>query len=267
MPFPSPSLRPSCASCSMSAPDPRLKGAHGAYGGPWPVGTVPDNVLYTLGREIVHWRAVGNETIGGNKFADMFAEAVGGEHLASAIGLGDVVRDDGIAWSCKTVKVRNVRKAKMVRLISGRNSPDFSLGISDPRKDPEATGHAVLAVWNKRLNESLDQFNKLRLVCLLRGHGLRDFCLFEQPVAPFPTEDFYWRFEALMKGANENLQGYEKATRTHRFTWQPHGGQFTVKRPVPGSARYFRIVKNIPQHTKEGVLKWIGYRDQWIEVG
>lgn len=252
----------------MSAPDPRLKGAHGpAYRGPWPVGTVPDSVLYALGREIVHWRAVGNKTITGDKFGDMFAEAVGGEHLASPLGLGDVVRDDGTAWSCKTVKQKNVRTTKVVRLVSGRNSPDFSLGISDPRKDPTATGRAVLAVWNKRLNESLEEFNELRLVCLLRCHNLRDFCLFEQPIMPFPTEDFSWRFEAKKKGANENLQGYEKSIRTHRFTWQPHGGQFTIKRPVPGSARHFRIVRNIPLHSKEGVLKWIGYRDQWIEFG
>ena len=70
-----------------------------------------------------------------------------------------------------------------------------------------------------------------------------------------------------MKGANENLQGYEKATGEHRFTWQPHGGQFTVKRPRPGSARYFRIVKNVPLHSKEAVLKWIGFRPNWIEFG
>ena len=250
----------------MSAPDPRLKGASGASRGPWPVGAIPDSVLYALGRGIVHWQAVGNSDITGDKFSDMFAEAVGGEHLAKPLGLGDVV-SDGTAWSLKTVKKRNVRQSAVDRFISGRNSPDFSLGVADPRKDPEATGRDVLAIWNSRLNASLDEFNELRLACLIRDHQLRDFCLFEQPLTQFPVGDYTWRFEALMKGANENLQGYELATGEHRFTWQPHGGQFTVKRPRPGSSRYFRIVKNVPLHTKESVLKWIGYRDSWIEFG
>lgn len=251
----------------MSALDvPRLKGASGASSGPWPVGAVPDRVLYALGREIVHWRAVGNSDITGDKFGDMFADAVGGEHLAKPLGLGDVV-GPGIAWSLKTVKRRNIRPSTVGRFISGRNSPDFSLGIADPRKDPEATGQAVLAVWNSRLNASLDEFNELRIACLIRDFELRDFCLFEQPLALFPTGDYTWRYEALRKNANKNLQGYEKSTGDHLFTWQPHGGQFTIKRPIPGSARYFRIVRNVPLHSKEAVLKWIGYRDNWIEFG
>lgn len=251
----------------MSAPDlPRLKGSSGASRGPWPVGAIPDRVVVALGRELVHWRAVGNADLTGDKFGDMFAEAIGGEHFSRPLGLGDVV-DNGTGWSLKTIKKRNVRHSKVERFISGRNSPDFSLGITDPRKDPEATGRAVLAVWNSRLNASLDQFNELRLACLIRDPELRDFCLFEQPLTLFPTGDYTWQYEALVRGANENLQGYERATGEHRFTWQPHGGQFTVKRPVPGSARYFRIVKNVPLHTKESVLKWIGFRENWIEFG
>lgn len=225
---------------------------------------MPDSVFYALGREIVHWRAVGNSDFTGDKFGDMFAEAVGGEHLAKPLGLGDVV-NDGTAWSLKTVKKRNVRKPAVARFISGRNSPDFSLGVADPRKDPAATGRAVLAIWNSRLDASMDHFNELRLACLIRDYQLRDFCLFEQPLTLFPDTDYTWRFEALKKGANENLQGYERATGDHRFTWQPHGGQFTIKRPVLASARYFRVVKTVPLHTKEAVLQWIGYRDSWIE--
>lgn len=227
---------------------------------------MPEHIIYAIGREVVHWRAVGNSDITGDGFGDMFAEAVGGEHLAKPLGLGDVV-SDGTAWSLKTMKKQNVRKVTVLRFISGRNSPDFSQGVADPRKDPEATGRAVLDIWNSRLNASLDQFNELRLACLIRDYQLRDFCLFEQPLTLFPVRDFTWRFEARMKGMNENLQGYERATGDHRFTWQPHGGQFTVKRLIPGSARHFRIVKAVPLHAKESVLQWIGYRDSWIEIG
>jgi len=251
----------------MSALDtPRLKGSSGAERGPWPVGALPDDVVIALGREIVHWRAVGNPDLSGNKFGDMFAEAVGGKHLATPLGLGDVV-SNGTAWSLKTVKKPVPRRCAIERFVSGRNSPDYSLGITDPREDPEATGQAVLAVWNNRLNASLDRFNELRLACLIRDHELRDFCLFEQPLTVFPVDDYTWRFEKRMKNANENLQGYEKATGEHRFTWQPHGGQFTVKRPVPGSARYFRIAKAVPLHSKDAVLEWIGFRPDWIEIG
>ena len=39
---------------------------------------------------------------------------------------------------------------KTIRLISGRNSPDYSLGMSDPRAKLDSTGHAVLSICNKR---------------------------------------------------------------------------------------------------------------------
>lgn len=253
----------------MSVLNPRLKGSSGASRGPWPVGEIPDRVVVALGREIVGWRAMGNKDHGtgfGDVFGDTFAEAISGEHLSSPLGLIDVA-DNGTGWSLKTIKMKDIRRAGVDRFISGRISPDYSLGITDPRKNPEATGQAVLVVWNQRLNASLDQVNELRLACLVRDQKLRDFCLFEQPLTQFPTGDYTWQYETRSRNANENLQGYEKATGEHRFTWQPHGSQFTVKRPRPGSARYFRIVKNVPVATKESVLKWIGFCENWIEFG
>ncbi len=32
---------------------------------------------------------------------------------------------------------------------------------------------------------------------------------------------------------NNNLEGYDKETDKHRFTWQPSGSQFTIVEEIP----------------------------------
>ncbi|MDE0083249.1 MAG: hypothetical protein OXT72_11450 [Gammaproteobacteria bacterium] len=229
--------------------------------GPWPVGEIPNRVLYSLGKQFVHRMAIGFGDIDGNDFGTIFANAVDGDHRASPLGLADVAAN-GTAWSVKTIKAKYPRTATTARLISGRCSPDYSLGISDPRKNPEATGRAVLAIWNARINESLDEYDRLRVAVLIRNFEAREFCLFEQPIELLPATEYRWQFNR-----NNNLEGFEKATGRHCFTWQPHGSQFTIKRTVPGSARYFTIKRQPELHGFEAVLKWVGYRDSWISVG
>jgi len=40
----------------------------------------------------------------------------------------------------------------IIWLISGRSSPDYSYGISDPHENVQKTGRAVLEIWNERVN-------------------------------------------------------------------------------------------------------------------
>lgn len=246
-------------------PSPRLRSGRETYEGPWPVGSLPDRVIYALGKQFAHRMAIrdtdATPDITGDDFGTLFANAIGGMHRQKPLGLGDVT-DNGTGWSVKTVKHNSPHTAKTVRLISGRCSPDYSFGISDPRKDPQKTGKAVLSVWNHRVNESLDtEFDRLRLVVLVRNFELQEFTIFEQPVITFPGDDYEWR-----ENRNGNLEGFDKATDLHCFTWQPHGAQFTIKRPVPGSARRFSINRHVPRHTPDAVLQWIGYRDDWITI-
>lgn len=143
-------------------------------------------------------------------------------HRSSPLGVVDVVCN-GCGWTAKTVKAELPNNAKTVRLISGRKSPDHSLGISDPRKDVAATGRTVLSIWNQRVNESLDEHDELRLMVLGRYMEAQRFLLFEYEINRFPANSCQWKIKS-----RGNLEGIETTTDCHCFTWQPHGSQFMV---------------------------------------
>lgn len=95
----------------------------------YPLGEIPDVIIQKIGRHFVFLLCTGRKDITGTDWADAFAEAVGGKHLDSPVGIADVVVDN-MAWSMKTVKHADPFAAKTVRLISGRCSPDYSYGIT-----------------------------------------------------------------------------------------------------------------------------------------
>ena len=81
----------------------------------------------------------------------------------------------------KTVKNSNPHRTEAtVRLISGRCSPDYSYGITDPHEDIEKTGRAVLNIWNERVNIAQDYYNPLRTSVLVRSNDLLSYTLFEE---------------------------------------------------------------------------------------
>ena len=213
-----------------------------------------------MGKQIVHRLAVGFGDIIGDDFATMFAYCIQGEHIPRPIGVADVMWDD-CAWSMKTVHAKRPFNTSRVRLISGRNSPDYSMGISDPRADLAATGRAVLAIWNARVNESLGEYEDLRVGVLVRNIETREFVLFEEESGRFVPDNYQWRLNR-----NNNLEGYEIATGLHRFTWQPHGSQFTIIRDIPASARKFKIIPNVAIVEPDVILESVGYGPEWIHV-
>ena len=171
---------------------------------------------------------------------------------------------NGTAWSVKTVKATNPFTQPRVRLISGRNSPDYSFGIANPRANPANTGRAVLSIWNKRVNEGMDEHADLRIVVLVRSMARRQFVLFEEPAQRFVPDNYAWQFN---KPDNEgNLEGRDKATGEHCFTWQPHGGQFTIIRTIPASARRFSIGPHVPLVEVSQVLAYVRFKPEWITI-
>ena len=222
--------------------DPRLRGGARRRRGPYPLGQIPDEVLIGLGRQLVHRLAVGHGDITGDDFGTIFANAIEGTHRERPLGVADVFTN-GCAWSLKTVKSSRPFTQREVRLISGRNSPDYSLGIENPHSDPEQTGRAVLAIWNARVDEALDEFNELRIVVLVRNMQTREFAIFEEEAVRFTPADYQWAFNrrGVLEGRNR-VGGY------HHFSWQPSGSQFTVRRIVPASARRFSIRRNRVGH-------------------
>ncbi len=244
----------------MSSNDPRLRGSARRRSGPYPLGQFPDSVLFEIGKLIVHRLAVGHSDITGDDFGTIFANAIGGQHRARPLGIADVVLS-GCAWSVKTVSSPHPFNQTRARLISGRNSPDFSLGIPDPHVNPQNTGHAVLSVWNARVNEALGEHNELRIVVMLRNMAAREFLIFEEEAVRFAPDDFNWGFNR-----RGNLEGHNRADGNHQFTWQPHGSQFTVLRSVPGHARRFSINRNVPIVAVESILAASRFTPDWITI-
>ena len=179
--------------------------------------------------------------------------------MSSPMGLADVVIE-GQAWSVKTVQNANPHKCKLLRIISGRNSPDYSYDITDPREDIQKTGRAVLGIWNERVNIALDKFDSLRTVILIRNINALDFTLFEIETHKYIVADCTWKINK-----RNNLEGYDKASDLHCFTWQPHGSQFTVKYPVPPSAVRFHL-KRPPVLDFEKTMEKIGFNSDWVVI-
>ena len=224
------------------------------------MGQIPNEVLIEISKQIVHRLAVGMSDITGDDFGTIFAKSVGGEHRSRPLGVADVAWD-GCGWSVKTVKQPRPFRVRRQRLISGRNSPDYSLGIEDPHADIQATGRAALSIWNARVNEALDEFDELRIVTFIRNIDTREFVIFEEEAQRFVPQDYVWEYTK-----QRNLRGIEKLTEAHRFTWQFHGSQFTIHREVPASSRRFRIVPNVPIVEPAAILSHMGFSEGWVNI-
>lgn len=224
----------------------------------YPLGEIPEDIITAIGRQIIHRLAIGRDDIGGDDFGDIFAEAVGGEHANIPEGLADVSWN-GCAWSVKTVKTNAPFTAPHVRLISGRNSPAYSKGIHNPFEDLKETGAAVLEIWNERVKQARHEYSgSLRIFVMIRSMERLEFTLFEEEAELFVPRNYEWTLNK-----NNNLEGH--AGDQHLFTWQPHGGQFTILRNVPASAVHFKLKR--PQIiSSQCVLDKIGYRNDWVTI-
>ena len=157
-----------------------------------------------------------------------------------------MVNDDVVfeqtAWGAKTVKNARPFDARHIRLICGRNSLDYSYGDKNVRAMKVGeVGEKVLDIWNARLADVRKKFLHVRTVVLLKGEDLREVSVYEEETCLFEPRKYYWQVND--KG---NFEGFEVATGVHRFTWQPHGSQFTVISDVP--KKTFEIANQTP-HT------------------
>lgn len=118
---------------------------------PYSINDIPEDLVVKIGGYLVYLLYIGRKDITGGDWGDAFASAIGGIYLDSPVGIADVILGK-MAWSMKTVKNDNPFLCKNIRLISGRCSPDYSYGITDPHKNIQETGRAVLAFG---MNESI----------------------------------------------------------------------------------------------------------------
>lgn len=224
----------------------------------YPLNVFPDYIVKKVGAYLVYLVYIGRKDIGGSDWGEAFADAIGGEHLDSPLGIADVVLDKS-CWSMKTVKTRDPLACARVRLISGRCSPDYSYGITDPHADLQRTGDAVLSIWNERVNIATDRFSAVRTVVLIRSYDMLSYQMFEEETRRYRTTDYHWEINK-----HNNLVGVDHNGRLC-FTWQPHGSQFTIHTDVPHETVKFQI-KQPPSLSKDSVLKEIGFNDSWVEI-
>ena len=224
----------------------------------YPLNIIPPEIVTKIGGYLVYLLYIGRKDVSGNDWGEAFADSIGGIHLDSPVGIADVVLDKN-CWSAKTVKVKDPFSISNVRLISGRCSPDYSYGITDPHKDVQKTGEAVLNIWNERINIATDHYSSVRTAVLVRSYDCLSYSLFEEDTQRFRKTDYHWKVNS-----NGNLIGLDRNERVC-FTWQPHGSQFTIHTEVPESAIKFQI-KQPPTISKTDVLKVVEFDESWVQI-
>lgn len=244
----------------MSMQKPRLRSVE-KYHPEYPLNRFPQDFALKLGKEIVYLLATRSEPrLEGSDWEEIFSRCIGATWSHSNVGLDDVVLKQ-MAWGAKTVKNAKPYDARHVRLISGRNSPDFSYGIKNVRDmDVSELGEKILEIWNARVTDVRKKFRHLRTVVLLKGEDLSELSVYEEDTELYTPSEYYWQWND-----RGNFEGYEVKTDIHRFTWQPSGSQFTIISDVPEHRLKLRI-KRPPLVAKEDVLKSIKFDASWIEV-
>ena len=228
---------------------------------PYELNQFPQKFVYNIAREIVYLLATTHEArLEGKDWEKIFASSIGAEWKPSNIGLDDVVLKN-CAWGAKTVKNIRPSKAKIVRLISGRNSPVFSYGdkIDVENSIPQNVGTKILSIWNTRVEELYLKYPFLRTVVLVKSQDLCEVAVFEFNTVRYQPELYTWQWNK-----RGNLEGFD-LDGNHKFTWQPHGSQFTIKENIPKDRTAFRVKK--PDNLeKQKILDKMGFDESWISI-
>lgn len=240
---------------------PRLRTVNKAVA-PYEVNKFPKSFIDTFAREIVYMKATKQSmSIEGNEWEQVFAKCVGADWKPSNVGLDDVVLDN-CCWGAKTVfSMSKLENQRTVRLISGRNSPTYSYGMDKlTSEDPNKIGKLVLEIWNERVSAVRQIYKFVRTVVLVKSKDYKDFLIFEFDTVRYDQELYYFKWNK-----RNNLEGYEKSTDIHRFTWQPSGSQFTIIEDIP-DYRLHIAIKDPEQVDQDTVLKAVNFDKSWYSV-
>lgn len=230
---------------------------------PYPLNHFREEIVYSVGKALLAARIVrGLSDFSGQEWESAFARAIGASWIPSNLGLDDVQLQN-CCWGAKTVKSNNPHQQASVRLISGRNSPAYSFGQSDVKRlPPSSLGKLVLDIWNERVGQVRARFQHVRTVVLLKGPDLRTASMFEFETIHYDPSMYLWEWNS-----NDNLVGRTKDN-VLRFTWQPHGSQFTISEPLP-EKRYciaIREPQSVASLDPDEVLYRLGYNNDWIQI-
>lgn len=239
---------------------PRLRTVNKAIP-PYPLNQFPNSFIERFAEDIVYMLATKDAmSLEGDEWEHIFANCINAEWRPSNVGLDDVVLDN-CCWSAKTVKSSSgaIGNQQTVRLISGRNSPTYSFGVDRiTESNPDDIGEMVLDIWNERVSGIRQYFKFARTVVLVKGKDYQDYLIFEVETVRYDADQYFF-----MWNKRGNLEGYSKATGIHKFTWQPHGSQFTIIEDIPQNRLHLRI--RMPQKIdKASVLRALDFNSSWI---
>lgn len=229
---------------------------------PYPLNEFAKQVVLSVAKDFIFTKFVrGTESFEGEDWEKSFAKAINANWKPSNIGLDDIQMAN-CCWGAKTLKSNKPHTQKTVRLISGRNSPIYSYDIRDIKgADPKVLGPQILSIWNARVSEVRGRFEVVRTVVLMKGPGLLSGCIFEFETLRLEPERYIWKWND-----RGNLEGYEDTA--HRFTWQPHGSQFTMIEQIPDKRHCFVISppEGLVTLKSEELLNSLGYKDDWVRI-
>ena len=153
----------------MNSKSPKLKGVQ-KYKPDYALGKFPKGFALALGKELIYLLATREPpTLEGSDWERIFARCVGAKWTPSNVGLDDVQMHQ-MAWSAKTVKNKSPFKVKHVRLISGRNSPDYSFDVENVQKCMNASiadkQYQLTKLRNEISNETDNSVQKIKELLL-----------------------------------------------------------------------------------------------------
>ena len=241
--------------------EPRLRTVNKAVA-PFAVNKFPASFVETLVQNIIYMMATKQSmSLEGNEWEQIFAECVGAEWKPSNVGLDDVVLDN-CCWGAKTVFGQaDIEHQDKVRLICGRNAVTYSFGVDNYSEvDPNELGKMVLQIWNERVSAVRQVFKFVRTVVLVKSKDYHDYLVFEFDTIRYDPELYYFKWNK-----RGNLEGFERETGAHKFTWQPSGSQFTIIEKIPKD-RIHVAVKRPEVLDKASVLKTLGFDKSWYEI-
>lgn len=126
--------------------------------------------------------------------------------------------------------------------------------------NPNELGEKILAIWNERVAAVRKFLKHVRTIVLVKSNDLLELAVFEFDTTIYPADQFMWKWNE-----RNNLEGYEKPSNLHKFTWQPHGSQFTIIENVPKDRLALRI-KQPPKLDSNAILKALKFNSSWIEI-
>lgn len=241
--------------------EPRLRTVNKATA-PFDVNKFPVSLVHTLAQNVVYMMATKQSmSLEGNEWEQIFAECVGADWKPSNVGLDDVVLDN-CCWGAKTVFGQtDIEHQNKVRLICGRNAVTYSFGVDNYSEvDPNKLGEMVLQIWNERVSAVRQVFKFVRTVVLVKSKDYKDYLVSEFDTVRYDPELYFFKWNK-----RGNLEGYDKATNQHKFTWQPSGSQFTIIEKIPKERLHISIKQPEP-FDKKTILETLKFDKSWYRI-